>query len=132
LEKVDIGKFERHINDIVHDYEKVCVNFAIMNGNDKRDIPDICNNDKDILIKDTSPRAFSSNNLYYINNIFLRIKEHQPTTIPVNATSEDDSLDKVFCCLLQTSPIENKIITRKRMSDGTFKKEEVTIFIKNI
>jgi len=46
------------------------------------------------------------------------------------ATFQDDSLDEVLKFLSMTSPITFKITPRELLKDGTFKKEEITIYLK--
>jgi ferric-dicitrate binding protein FerR (iron transport regulator) len=46
------------------------------------------------------------------------------------ATFQDDSLDDVLKFLSMTSPITFKINPRELLKDGTFKKEEITIYLK--
>jgi ferric-dicitrate binding protein FerR (iron transport regulator) len=46
------------------------------------------------------------------------------------ATFQDDSLLEILRFLSMTSPIRYRITPRELMQDGTYKKEEVTIYLK--
>ena len=63
-------------------------------------------------------------------NVKIIIADRELERYSFRATFQDDTLDDVLKFLAMTSPIRYKITPRKMMPDGTFKKEEVTIYKK--
>ncbi len=65
-------------------------------------------------------------------NVKVNIADKELEKYSFRATFEDDKLEDVLRFLAMTSPIAYKISPRELMTDGTFKKEEVTIYKKKL
>lgn len=65
---------------------------------------------------------------WYNVKVILADKELEKYSF--RATFLDDTLEEVLRCLSLTSPIRYNIAPRELMQDGTYKKEEVTIYLK--
>jgi transmembrane sensor len=65
-------------------------------------------------------------------NVKIVIADKELEKYSFRATFEDDKLEDVLRFLAMTSPISYKISPRELMTDGTFKKEEVTICKKKL
>ena len=63
-------------------------------------------------------------------NVKINLAGNELKKYSFRATFQDDSLEEVLRFLCMTSPIRCKITPRELISDGTFKKEEVTIYKK--
>ena len=63
-------------------------------------------------------------------NVKVTLADKELEKYSFRATFEDDSLEEVLHFLSMTSPIAYRITPRELMKDGTYKKEEVTIFLK--
>jgi len=61
-------------------------------------------------------------------NVKVIIKDKELERYTFRATFQDDSLEDVLRFLAMTTPISYKITPRELMPDGTYKKEEVTIW----
>jgi transmembrane sensor len=61
-------------------------------------------------------------------NVKINISSRELEKYSFRGTFQDDSLEDVLRFLCLTSPIKFKITPREQMADGTFKKEEVTIY----
>lgn len=61
-------------------------------------------------------------------NIKINIADKELEKYSFRGTFEDDKLEDVLRFLTMTSPIAYKVTPSKLMPDGTFKKEEVTIY----
>jgi len=64
-------------------------------------------------------------------NVNIQIADKELEKYSFRATFQDDPLEDVLKFLSMTSPIQFKISKRKSLPDGTFTKEEVTIYKKN-
>ncbi len=64
-------------------------------------------------------------------NVKVNIADRELEKYSFRATFQDDKLEDVLRFLAMTSPIRYKISPRKLTSDGTYSKEEVTIYKKN-
>ena len=65
-------------------------------------------------------------------NVKIVIADKELEKYSFRATFEDDKIEDVLKFLAMTSPIRYKISPRELMPDGTFKKEEVTIYKKKL
>jgi transmembrane sensor len=65
-------------------------------------------------------------------NIDVEIVDKDLETYTFRGTFQDDSLEEVLRLLSMTSPIRYKIGERKALDDGTFQKERVMLYRKNI
>jgi transmembrane sensor len=65
-------------------------------------------------------------------NIDVEIVDKDLETYTFRGTFQDDSLAEVLRLLSMTSPIRYKISERKALDDGTFEKEKVLLYRKNI
>jgi transmembrane sensor len=65
-------------------------------------------------------------------NIDVEIVDKDLETYSFRGTFQDDSLKEVLRLLSMTSPIRYKISERKAFEDGTFQKEKVMLYLKNI
>jgi ferric-dicitrate binding protein FerR (iron transport regulator) len=63
-------------------------------------------------------------------NVKVNLADRELERYSFRATFLDDTLEEVLRCLSMTSPIWFSITPRELMQDGTYKKEEVTIFMK--
>jgi transmembrane sensor len=63
-------------------------------------------------------------------NVKFELADRELEKYSFRGTFVDDSLDEVLTLLSMTSPIRYKITPRKIMSDGTYEKEKVTIYLK--
>lgn len=63
-------------------------------------------------------------------NVKVKLDDKELEKYSFRATFLDDSLEEVLRCLSITSPIRYSITPRVLMPDGTYKKEEVTIYLK--
>ena len=63
-------------------------------------------------------------------NIKIKLADKELEKYSFRATFQDDALEDVLRFLSMTSPIRYSIIPRKLMPDGTYNKEEVTIYLK--
>jgi len=63
-------------------------------------------------------------------NVKIVIADKELEKYSFHATFQDDKLEDVLRFLAMTSPISYKISSREVVADGTFKKEEVTIYKK--
>jgi transmembrane sensor len=63
-------------------------------------------------------------------NVIVVLADKELENYSFRGTFEDDTLEEVFRLLSMTSPIRYKITPRKLMSDGTYQKEKVTIYLK--
>ncbi|MDO9581450.1 MAG: DUF4974 domain-containing protein, partial [Bacteroidales bacterium] len=63
-------------------------------------------------------------------NVKVELADHELKKYSFHATFMDDTLEDVLRCLSMTSPITYSITQPKLLQDGTFKKEEVTIYLK--
>ena len=63
-------------------------------------------------------------------NVKIQLADKELEKYSFRATFLDDTLEEVLRCLSLTSPIRYKITPRELMPDDTFKKQEVTIFMK--
>lgn len=63
-------------------------------------------------------------------NVKINIADKELEKYSFRGTFEDDRLDDVLKFLAMTSPIEFKTVPGKLMSDGSFQKEEITIYKK--
>ena len=61
-------------------------------------------------------------------NVKINLADRELEKYSFRATFQDDTLDDVLRLLAMTSPINYKISPREMMTDGSFKKEEVTIY----
>ena len=64
-------------------------------------------------------------------NVKISIADKELEKYTFRATFQDDKLEDVLRFLTMTSPISYKISPRELMPDGTYKKEEVTIYKNN-
>lgn len=64
-------------------------------------------------------------------NVEINLTDKEIEQYSFRGTFQNDFLEDVLWCLSLTSPIQYKITPRALMSDGSFKKEEVTIYKKN-
>jgi transmembrane sensor len=62
-------------------------------------------------------------------NVKVELADQELEKYSFRATFEDDKLEDVLRFLSMTSPIKYKITPRELMSDGTYKKEVVTIYL---
>jgi transmembrane sensor len=65
-------------------------------------------------------------------NVKVVLADKELERYSFRATFEDDNLKDVLRFLSMTSPIRYQIIPRKAMPDGTYEKEEVTIYLKKL
>jgi ferric-dicitrate binding protein FerR (iron transport regulator) len=65
-------------------------------------------------------------------NIDVEIVDKDLETYTFRGTLQDDSLEEVLRLLSMTSPIRYRISERKALEDGTFQKEKVMLYRKNI
>jgi transmembrane sensor len=63
-------------------------------------------------------------------NVKVQLADKELEKYSFRATFQDDSLEEVLRYLSMTSPIRYKITPRTLMQDGTYKKEEVIIYLK--
>jgi|WetSurMetagenome_2_1015567.scaffolds.fasta_scaffold22848_2 transmembrane sensor len=63
-------------------------------------------------------------------NVKVELADRELEKYSFRATFQDDSLEEVLRFLSMTSPIRYRITPRELMQDGTYKKEEVTIYLK--
>lgn len=63
-------------------------------------------------------------------NVKVVLADKELEKYSFRATFEDDTLEDVLRFLSMTSPIKYKITPRELMSDGTYKKELITIYLK--
>ncbi len=63
-------------------------------------------------------------------NVKVELADKELEKYSFRATFQDDSLEEVLRFLSMTSPIRYKITPRSLMPDGTYKKEEVTIYLR--
>jgi ferric-dicitrate binding protein FerR (iron transport regulator) len=63
-------------------------------------------------------------------NVKVNLVDKELEKYSFRATFQDDSLEDVLHFFSMTSPIAYRITPRELMMDGTYKKEEVTIFLK--
>jgi transmembrane sensor len=63
-------------------------------------------------------------------NVKVNLMNKELEKYSFRATFEDDSLEAVLHFLSMTSPIAYSITPRELLKDGTYKKEEVTIYLK--
>jgi ferric-dicitrate binding protein FerR (iron transport regulator) len=63
-------------------------------------------------------------------NVKVVLADQELEKYSFRATFEDDTLEDVLRFLSMTSPIKYKITPRELMSDGTYKKELITIYLK--
>lgn len=61
-------------------------------------------------------------------NVKINIADEELKKYTFHATFQDDSLEEVLKFLCLTSPMRYTIIPRKLLPDGTFSKEEITIY----
>lgn len=64
-------------------------------------------------------------------NVKINIADKELEKYSFRATFHDDSLEDVLKYLAMTSPIQYRISPRKLLPDGTFDKQEITIYKKN-
>ena len=64
-------------------------------------------------------------------NVKIELADRGLEKYSFRATFEDDKLEEVLRLLSMTSPIRYQIAPRKLLSDGTYGKEKVTIYLKN-
>lgn len=65
-------------------------------------------------------------------NVKVTLADSELVKYSFRGTFEDDTIDEVLKFLAMTSPISYTIAPRELMPDGTFKKEEITIFKKTL
>jgi transmembrane sensor len=63
-------------------------------------------------------------------NVKIILADSELEKYSFRAIFMDDTLEEVLQCLSMTSPIRYRITPRELMQDGTYKKEEVTIYVK--
>jgi len=63
-------------------------------------------------------------------NIKVELADQELEKYSFRATFLDDTLEEVLRCLSMTSPIRYRITPRKLLTDGTYEKEIVTIYLK--
>jgi ferric-dicitrate binding protein FerR (iron transport regulator) len=63
-------------------------------------------------------------------NVRIKIADKELEKYSFRATFQDDNLEDVLRFISMTSPIRYEITPRELMQDGTYKKEEVTIYLK--
>jgi transmembrane sensor len=63
-------------------------------------------------------------------NVKIILADKELGNYSFRATFQDDSLEEVLRFLSLTSPIRYKVKPRELMLDGTYRKEEVTIYMK--
>jgi transmembrane sensor len=63
-------------------------------------------------------------------NVKVELADKELEKYSFRATFEDDKLKEVLRLLAMTSPIRYQIAPRKLMTDGTYEKEKVTIYLK--
>jgi ferric-dicitrate binding protein FerR (iron transport regulator) len=63
-------------------------------------------------------------------NVKVELGDKELEKYTFRATFQDDSLDEVLRLLMMTSPIRYQITPRKLLSDGSFEKEKVIIYLK--
>jgi transmembrane sensor len=63
-------------------------------------------------------------------NVKVVLADKELEKYSFRATFEDDKIEEVLRFLSMTSPITYRITPRKLLADGTFEKEEITIFLK--
>jgi transmembrane sensor len=63
-------------------------------------------------------------------NVKVELDDKELEKYSFRATFMDDTLEEVLRCLSMTSPIRYRITPRELMQDGTYKKEEVTIYLR--
>ena len=64
-------------------------------------------------------------------NVKVTLADSELEKYSFRATFQDDSLEDILKFLAMTSPIRYQISPRELLSDGTFRKAEVTIYKKN-
>lgn len=64
-------------------------------------------------------------------NVKVNLADRELEKYSFRATFQDDTLEDVLRFLAMTSPISFKISPRELMPDGTFKKQEITIYKRN-
>jgi transmembrane sensor len=64
-------------------------------------------------------------------NVKVKLADSELEKYSFHATFEDDKLDDLLRLLSMTSPIKYKIAPSKILTDGTYEKEVVTIFLRN-
>lgn len=77
------------------------------------------------------PMAEVSRRIERWYNVKVNIADRELEKYSFRATFQDDTLEDVLRFLAMTSPLSYKIFPRELMPDGTFKKQEVTIYNRN-
>jgi ferric-dicitrate binding protein FerR (iron transport regulator) len=87
---------------------------------------------KGMLVFKGDPMAEVARRIERWYNVKVILADKELEKYSFRATFEDDTLEEVLRCLSMTSPIRYNITStsREQMQDGTYKKEEVTIFLK--
>ena len=65
-------------------------------------------------------------------NVKVELVDKELENDVIRGTFQDDSLPEVLRLLSMTSPIRYKIVERKTLPDGSFEKERVLLYRKNI
>lgn len=65
-------------------------------------------------------------------NVKVELADKEIEMYSFRATFEDDKLEEVLRLLTMTSPIRYQISPRKLLTDGTYEKEKVTIYLKEM
>lgn len=84
------------------------------------------------LIFKGDPMIEVARRIEYWYNIKVKLHDKELEKYSFRATFKDDNLEEVLRFLSMTSPIRYQITPRKLMSDGTYDKEKVTIYLKQI
>jgi len=85
------------------------------------------------LVFRSDPMAEVARRIERWYNVKVELADQELEKYSFRATFLDDTLEEVLRCLSMTSPIRYSITTpRELMQDGTYKKEEVTIYLKGV
>ena len=83
------------------------------------------------LVFRSDPMAEVARRIERWYNVKIILADRELDKYTFRATFQDDKIEDVLKFLAMTSPITYKIKPRKLMPDGTFQKEEITIYNKN-
>jgi ferric-dicitrate binding protein FerR (iron transport regulator) len=84
------------------------------------------------LVFNKDPMAEVARRIERWYNVTVILADKALEKYSFRGTFEDDSLEEVMRLLAMTSPIRYKISPRKLLPDGTYEKEKVTIYLKQI
>jgi ferric-dicitrate binding protein FerR (iron transport regulator) len=82
------------------------------------------------MVFNNDPMAEVARRIERWYNVKVVLADKELEKYSFRGTFEDDKLEEVFRLLALTSPIRYKITPRKLLSDGTYEKEKVTIYLK--